>query len=102
MNNLFMIAVGLLIVAVAYLYYEKHTQPVAQQIEGFTDIAVVESCKDITPDKLLESFDYDVDRLSAVLVSLDIPAKALREVSNYPKIASLLISKGLLKEEKCT
>jgi hypothetical protein len=55
----------------------------------------------MTPDALLQAFDFDVDRLSAVLVSLEINPNVLRDKALYPKLASLLIQKGLLPADKC-
>lgn len=102
MNNSTVVVAFIVVAAVAAVaaIIAMHYRPT---IEGFSgdEVVVLESCRNMTADKLLEAYDYDIDRLSAILVTLEIPVKALRDVNSYPKIASLLVSKGLLSEEKC-
>jgi len=72
--------------------------------EGFLSldsVNVLPNCSNMTPDALLRAFDFDVDRLSAVLVSLEINPNVLRDKALYPKLASLLIQRGLLRPDKC-
>lgn len=95
-NFYFFIIIALL----AYIIYVLS----AKTKEGFLSLDTVDvlpNCVNMTPDSLLSAFDFDIDRLSAVLVSLDINPNILREKEQYPKLASLLVQKGLLQADRC-
>jgi hypothetical protein len=95
-NIYFFIIISLLAYIIYLLTYKSK--------EGFLSLDTVDvlpNCSNMSPDSLLQAFDFDVDRLSAVLVSLEINPNVLRDKTLYPKLASLLIQKGLLPADKC-
>lgn len=95
-NVYFFIIIALL----AYVIYIL----TAKSKEGFLSLDTVDvlpNCANMTPDTLLQAFDFDIDRLSAVLVSLEVNPNVLREKEQYPKLASLLVQKGLLNANRC-
>lgn len=96
-NLYFMIIIALL----GYIIYMMMNKPKQEGFLSLDDVTVLPSCANLTADTLLKAFDFDIDRLSGVLVSLEINPNILKDKSVYPKLASLLIQKGLLREDKC-
>ena len=95
--NIALLAILGLLVYIIYLLRKPRQEGYA----SLNDVQIHPSCTAMTADTLLKAFEFDIDRLSAVLVSLEVNPNILRDTSVYPKVASLLISKGLLREEKC-
>lgn len=103
-DNLFKIGV---IIILGYLIYKINNKTqemmtvVSSENVDFDKITILPICKNMTPDSLLAAYDFDIDRLSAVLISLKINPDLMRDKKNYPKISSYLIAKGLLTEYDC-
>lgn len=96
---LYLFIVVLLLSYITYVIISK-----SKSKEGFLSLDAVDTlpiCLNMTPDSLLQAFDFDIDRLSAVLISLEINPNILRNKSLYPKLATLLIQRGLLQADKC-
>jgi hypothetical protein len=98
-TNIYMyifIVVALLICIVYMLTFKSK--------ESFVSLETVDllpACANITPSTLLQAFDFDINKLSNALIDIEVDPSILRNTENYPKIASLLIQKGLLKQDTC-
>lgn len=104
-DNIFkVVVIGILVYLVYIVSFRKNSYEMMTVISPdspLDKIEVLPFCKDMNPDSLLAAFDFDIDRLSAVLVSLKIDPDIMRNKANYPKISSYLVSKGLLTEFDC-
>lgn len=58
---------------------------------------ILEQCKTMTAEKMFKLFNEDLNYLTQVFVDNNIPLSAIKKLEYYPKIASLLVKKGLLK-----
>jgi hypothetical protein len=86
-----------LLMCIVYILTSKSRE----SFVSLDNVDLLPSCSKITPSTLLQAFDFDINKLSNVLIDIEIDPSALRNTQNYPKIASLLIQKGLLKQDTC-
>lgn len=69
-------------------------------IDEINKTVVLKQFQDITPVKLYEIFNNDLDYISTIMVKNNIPPSFLKNTQNYPKIATFLFNRGVLKYNK--
>jgi len=60
------------------------------------DTPIEPLCKDMTPTKLFNIFDNDMDVITEVFLKYDIPISAIKKPKYYPHIASILYKYNVL------
>lgn len=96
-NNYFLLAAIGVVLLIIYSIYSKVENFEEEDTSVLDKTDVLEECKDINAEKMFKLFNEDLNYLTQVFVDNDIPSKAIKDVSYYPKIASLLVRKGILK-----
>jgi hypothetical protein len=97
MNTNQIIAAVFLILVVLYMIGFFSKKESYEDTEVLDNIDVAQNCKDMTPTKLFNLFNEDLTYLTQVFVDQNIPQKAIQDATYYPKIATLLQQKKILK-----
>jgi predicted membrane protein len=97
LNNYYMLAAIGVVLLIIYLIYSNVEKFEEEDTSVLDKTEVLEECKDMNAEKMFKLFNEDLNYLTQVFVDNDIPLKAIKDVSYYPKIASLLVRKGILK-----
>lgn len=95
-NYYILVAILVAILVVFFMYFRmENFQDEDTSILDKTEI--LDQCKEMTAEKLFKLFNEDLDYLTQVFVDNNIPLSAIKDISYYPKIASLLVNRGILK-----
>jgi hypothetical protein len=96
--------ITIIIVAfLAYIIYnrssifEKFEENITIIQSGLNDVDILPECVNMTPVTLYKLLGDDIDRFTQIMIDNGIPDAALKSRGYYPKIASFLITKGIIK-----
>jgi hypothetical protein len=94
------VAVVLVVVFVAVLGYSFYTKTKESYTEVKVEPAIINEilpeCQAMTPEKLIEAYDNDIDKLTNAIVEAGISIESLKAPGLYPLIATVLVKKNLL------
>ena len=94
-KKIYIVIVILFILVLIYLYKKKET--FVEDTTELDKVQILEQCKSMTPNRLFELFNEDVNYMTQVFVDNKIPLSIIKDQSYYPKIASLLVKNGIMK-----
>ena len=94
-KKVYIVIVILFILLLIYLYKKK--EAFEEDTSELDKVVILEECKNITPNRLFELFNEDVNYMTQVFVDNKIPLSIIKDQSYYPKIASLLVKNGIMK-----
>lgn len=91
-----------LLIALAYFLFVQYP-PKRENLEvnPLDSIEVIEACKDMTVEKLVGLYGDKLDILTNIFVANNIPVNSIQDITQYPKIATLLVQKGYINEDMC-
>lgn len=64
---------------------------------GLVNVEILPECQSMTPIKLYTLLGNDLERVTQIMLENGIPDAALKSRGYYPKIASLLVNRGVIK-----
>lgn len=96
-KKIYIVIIILFILLLIYLYKKKETFEENKNTEELDKVQILEQCKNMTPNRLFELFNEDVNYMTQVFVDNKIPTSVIKDPSYYPKIASLLVKNGIMK-----
>ena len=90
-----------LIIAIIYFFFFYPSQENLEDVNPLDSIEILDGCKDMTVEKLVSFYGDNYENLINAFVLNNIPIDAIRDVTQYPKIASYLVKKGYITEDMC-
>lgn len=89
----------IILVLITYFRYRKESMTDFSQLtqREKTIEEVLPQCEKMTPKKLLEAYGGDVNKMTDAIVQAGISPDNLRKPGLYPQIATVLVTKNLLK-----
>lgn len=104
MNTTIIIVLSILASIVAYYFVLNQSSIMAKFQEnltiidsGLTNVEILPECQNMTPIKLYALLGNDLERATQIMLDNGIPDAALKSRGYYPKIASLLMERGIIK-----
>lgn len=95
-TTLYIIAFIISVILLIWYFYRKREE-FDEDTTELDNTDVLEECKTMTAEKMFKLFNEDLNYLTQVFVDNNIPLSAIKNLDYYPKIASLLVKRGILK-----
>ena len=99
MNKFVIISLIIICIVVALTFRRRESMTEFSKLlkdEKVID-AVLPQCEKMTPQKLLDAFGGDINKMTDAIVQAGISPESLKKPSLYPQIATFLVTKKLLK-----
>mgnify|MGYP000748592509 CR=1 FL=1 len=86
----------IIVIFIAFSFYKNKENLTQSSSDILDNIIVIPKCKNMTPIKLFQLFNSDLDKMTQTIIDNGFLANDLSVPDNYPKIATYLVEKNII------